>query len=95
MEIIDPRTLKPLDEEKLVELAKKHDKWLTVEDGVIAGGMGSAILELVSAQGLGVQIERLGFPDRFVEGGAVSKLLARYGLDEKGIATAAKAWWGK
>jgi 1-deoxy-D-xylulose-5-phosphate synthase len=93
--VFDLRFLKPLDEEKLTELARKHDKWLTVEDGVIAGGMGSAILEFVSAQGLGVQIERLGFPDRFVEGGAVSKLLSRYGLDEKGIVTAAKVWWGK
>jgi len=69
----------------------RSEKVLTVEENVLQGGFGSAVLELLQEKGLSsVQVKRLGIPDLFVEHGPPSLLRAKYGIDEAGIYRAAK-----
>lgn len=77
----DVRFLKPLDEELLHRVGREYDKVVTVEDGVRAGGMGSAVMEWLQDHGYGTRVVRLGLPDYFVEHGTVAELYASVGLD--------------
>jgi 1-deoxy-D-xylulose-5-phosphate synthase len=86
--VINMRFVKPLDAELLLRLAQTHDALVTVEEGCIAGGAGSACLECLSAAGVAVKSLLLGFPDNFVEHGEPAELLAAYGLDANGIENA-------
>ena len=81
----DLRFLKPLDEDLLHEVGRNYAYLLTVEDGVLAGGMGSALLEFMSDNGYFPILHSIGIPDKFVEHGCVSKLYEEYGMDENGI----------
>jgi 1-deoxy-D-xylulose-5-phosphate synthase len=82
----DLRFLKPLDEEILHEVGKNFKKVITIEDGVIQGGFGSAVLEFMSDNGYSVSIKRLGIPDTFVEHGTPEELYTMLKLDADGIA---------
>lgn len=82
----DLRFLKPLDEEILHEVGKNFKKVITIEDGVIQGGFGSAVLEFMSDNGYYVSIKRLGIPDTFVEHGTPEELYTMLKLDADGIA---------
>jgi 1-deoxy-D-xylulose-5-phosphate synthase len=89
--VINTRFLKPLDGDLIGEWARKIGKILTVEENVLQGGFGSAVLELLQEKGLSsVQVKRLGIPDLFVEHGPPAVLRAKYGIDEAGIYRAAK-----
>ena len=89
--VINSRFLKPLDEDLIGEWARKIGKVLTVEENVLQGGFGSAVLELLEERGLSsIQVKRLGIPDLFVEHGPPSLLRAKYGIDEAGIYGALK-----
>lgn len=89
--VINTRFLKPLDGDLIGEWATKIGKILTVEENVLQGGFGSAVLELLQEKGLSsVHVKRLGIPDLFVEHGPPSLLRAKYGIDEAGIYRAAK-----
>lgn len=81
----DLRFLKPLDEALLHEVGQKFKKIVTVEDGVIEGGMGSAILEFMADHEYTPLVKRIGVPDKFIEHGAVSELHHICGIDEEGI----------
>lgn len=81
----DLRFLKPLDEGMLHEIGKKFARIVTVEDGVLNGGMGSAVLEFMSDNGYAPSVKRLGIPDRFVQHGPVKKLHEICGIDEASI----------
>jgi 1-deoxy-D-xylulose-5-phosphate synthase len=83
--VVNARFIKPLDENLILTLAAKHGRVLTVEENVLAGGFGSAILELLADHGLSVAVKRLGIPDIFVEHGAPKILRQKYGLDADGI----------
>jgi 1-deoxy-D-xylulose-5-phosphate synthase len=84
--VINSRFLKPLDENLLCDWARRTGKVLTVEENVLQGGFGSAVLELFQERGLGsVQVKRLGIPDIFLEHGPQSLLREKYGVDENGI----------
>ncbi len=83
----DLRFVKPLDEALLHEVFKKFNKIITVEDGCIEGGMGSAILEFMADNNYKAQIIRLGIPDRVIEHGEQPELWAECGYDAQGIAT--------
>lgn len=86
--LVNARFVKPLDEEMLGRLAREVGMIVTVEDNMLAGGFGSAVLEYLSDQKLaGVRVLRLGFPDKFVEHGTRKQLLEKYGLTAEGIAT--------
>jgi 1-deoxy-D-xylulose-5-phosphate synthase len=89
--VINSRFLKPLDGELLCDWAKRTGRVLTVEENVLPGGFGSAVLELLQERGLfSIQVKRLGIPDLFVEHGPQSLLRAKYGIDEEGIFRAVK-----
>jgi len=81
--VINARFIKPLDEETLLNVAEKTDYLITLEENVLAGGFGSAVLELLEAQGLlqQVKVKRIGVPDVFVEHGDNGSLYRALGLD--------------
>ena len=81
----DMRFLKPIDEELLHQICRKHKHIITVEDAAIIGGLGSAVLEFVNDNNYPVQIKRLGIPDRFVTHGTVEELYGECGYDAEGI----------
>lgn len=81
----DLRFLKPLDEEMLDEIGRNFKKVLTLEDGSLSGGMGSAILEYMSEHGYTPSIKRIGIPDSFVQHGALKELYHLCGMDEESI----------
>jgi len=84
--VINSRFLKPLDGDLICDWAKKTGRVVTVEENVLQGGFGSAVLELFQERGLfSVPIKRLGIPDLFVEHGSQSLLRSKYGIDENGI----------
>jgi 1-deoxy-D-xylulose-5-phosphate synthase len=84
--VINARFLKPLDGDLIGDWAARTGRVLTVEENVLQGGFGSAVLELLQEKGLHeVRVKRLGIPDRFVEHGPQAILRARYGIDEGGI----------
>ena len=86
--LYDMRFVKPLDEKMLHEIFKKFKKIITVEDGCLMGGFGSAILEFMAENGYTAQVKRLGIPDRIVEHGEQIELHAECNFDPKGIAAA-------
>ena len=81
----DLRFLKPIDEAMLHNIGKKFKRIVTVEDGVIEGGMGSAVLEFMNDHNYSVTIKRLGIPDEFNQQGTVKELQALCGIDSSGI----------
>ena len=83
--VANMRFAKPLDTELVLELARTHDALVTVEEGCVMGGAGSAVLEALAEAGLGVPVLVLGLPDTFIEHGDPAKLLAQVGLDAAGI----------
>jgi 1-deoxy-D-xylulose-5-phosphate synthase len=86
----DMRFVKPLDEALLHEVFGKFKKVVTVEDGCLMGGFGSAVLEWMVDNGYQAQVKRLGIPDRVVEHGEQIELHRECGFDPEGIATAVK-----
>lgn len=89
--VINARFCKPLDTELILEAARRCRKVVTIEDGVIMGGFGSAVLELLHDHNVSnIQVRRLGIPDQFIEHGARPKLLEMLGIDSKGIAETAR-----
>ncbi|HEX8356845.1 MAG TPA: transketolase C-terminal domain-containing protein, partial [Segetibacter sp.] len=86
----DMRFAKPLDEELLHEILSKFTKIVTVEDGTVVGGFGSAILEFISAKGYNTKVTMLGIPDRIVEHGTPKELHKECGYDAQGIAEAVR-----
>jgi 1-deoxy-D-xylulose-5-phosphate synthase len=89
--VINARFLKPLDGDLIGHWAARTGKVVTVEENVLQGGFGSAVLELLQEMGLwGIRVKRLGIPDCFVEHGPQPLLRAKYGIDEEGILKGAK-----
>lgn len=86
----DMRFAKPIDEALLHEVGQKFDKVITVEDGTVVGGFGSAVLEFFAANGYTPEVKILGIPDRIVEHGKPAQLHEECGYDAKGIANAVR-----
>lgn len=86
----DMRYLKPLDEELLSDILARHPAVVTVEDGAVNGGLGSAVAEYMADHGARARLARLGIPDRFVEHGTVAELRRECGIDTQGIVEAAR-----
>lgn len=84
----DMRFLKPIDKDILHEAGRRFTHILTVEDGVIQGGMGTAVLEFMADNNYHPTVRRLGLPDRFIEHGTVNQLHRIVGIDEESIAQA-------
>jgi 1-deoxy-D-xylulose-5-phosphate synthase len=81
----DMRFVKPLDENLLKKIIKKFGQIITVEDGIVTGGFGSAIIEYMSDHNLHASIRRLGVPDRFIDHGSQQELYHECGYDTEGI----------
>jgi len=86
----DMRFVKPIDQEIMEEVTDRFDKIITVEDGVISGGFGSAVLEYLAAAGVNKTVVRLGVPDRFIEQGTQQELYHECGFDADGICEAVR-----
>ncbi len=83
----DMRFAKPIDEEMLHEVFAKFNKIITIEDGTIVGGFGSAVLEFMNEHGYKADVKIMGIPDRLVEHGTPKQLYDEIGIDANGIAT--------
>jgi 1-deoxy-D-xylulose-5-phosphate synthase len=83
--VADMRFVKPIDAELVLELARTHEALVTVEEGCVMGGAGSAVLECLAAAGLAIPVLQLGLPDVFTEHGDPAKILSMCGLDAAGI----------
>jgi 1-deoxy-D-xylulose-5-phosphate synthase len=83
--VADMRFIKPLDADLVLELARSHEALVTIEEGCVMGGAGSAVLECLAAGDALVPVLQLGLPDRFVEHGDVGQLMAQCGLNAAGI----------
>jgi 1-deoxy-D-xylulose-5-phosphate synthase len=83
--VVNMRWVKPLDLDLLREVAGRHQALVTVEEGCIMGGAGSAVIEALQSEGLNLPVLQLGLPDEFIEHGDPAKLLSMVGLDAKGI----------
>jgi 1-deoxy-D-xylulose-5-phosphate synthase len=83
--VVDMRFAKPLDVARVLELARRHEALVTVEEGCIPGGAGAAVLECLAAAGLAVPLLQLGLPDQFTDHGDPVRLLELLGLDAAGI----------
>ena len=91
IKVINARFVKPLDEELILKTVATINKIITVEENMLQGGFGSAVLELLAEKGVaGVRVKRLGIPDEFVKHATPAQQRQKYGIDEEGIASAIK-----
>jgi len=88
--VVNMRWAKPIDQTLLMQVAAEHEALVTLEEGCIAGGAGSAVAEALLAAGISRPILQLGLPDVFIEHGDPAKLLALQGLDASGIVASIK-----
>ncbi|MDF3036408.1 MAG: 1-deoxy-D-xylulose-5-phosphate synthase [Paucimonas sp.] len=93
--VVNMRFVKPLDIELVKQLAHTHDALVTVEEGCLMGGAGAAVAEALAEAGIVKPLLMLGLPDKFIDHGDASQLLAACGLDAKGIVAAVKQRFGK
>ena len=91
--VVNMRWVKPLDTELLAQIAAGHDQIVTVEEGALMGGAGSAVMEALQASGLVRPVLQLGLRDEFIEHGDPGKLLAQQGLDAAGIEASIRQRW--
>lgn len=90
----DMRFLKPMDTRILHEVGSQFDRIITIEDGVLTGGLGSAVIEYMSEKGFKPNVIRMGLPDSFVEHGTVKELYQLCGIDEEHIVATINACCG-
>ena len=89
------RFVKPLDEALVLELARSHAAFVTLEDNAIAGGAGAGVGELLAARGVVLPILHLGLADSYLEHASREELLAESGLDAAGIEASVRARFGE
>ncbi|MEN9481383.1 MAG: hypothetical protein RLZZ298_2778 [Pseudomonadota bacterium] len=88
--VVNMRFVKPLDINLIIELAGNHSLLVSIEENAVIGGAGSEIERVLAENGLTVPVLRLGLPDRFIDHGEQSQLLAELGLDKNGIVQAVR-----
>lgn len=93
--VVNMRWVKPLDTELLAQIAQSHERIVTVEEGCIMGGAGSAVLEALQSAGLVRPVLQLGLADEFIEHGDPVKLLTMQGLDAAGIEASIRQRWSE
>ena len=91
--VVNMRFVKPLDEELVLRLAAGHRALITVEENAVAGGAGSAVIELLANCAQSLPTLTLGIPDRFIEHGSREDCLAQAELDPSSLANAIERWW--
>ena len=93
--LINSRFLKPLDESLLLSLSSRVNRFITVEEHNLEGGLGSKVLEFFADKDIKMNIKRIGLPCKFIEHGKREQLLSRQGLTAEGIAKNIKKWMGR
>ena len=93
--VANMRFIKPLDAKLVAQLAASHDLLVTVEEGCVMGGAGSAVAEALAAAGIVKPLLHLGLPDKFIDHGDAQQLLAQCGLDGAGIAASIRQRLGQ
>lgn len=93
--VADMRWVKPLDRDLVRRFARRCGRIVTLEEGVLAGGAGAAVLEALAEEGLSARVERLGVPDVFVPHGKAAVMRERFGLTAPGIAEAVRRLLGR
>src|SRR5487761_832036 len=91
--LVNMRFVKPLDEALILDLAGRHRAFIPLEENAVQGGAGSAIAELLAAEGLSLPLLQIGIPDRFIEHGSRDSCLAAAGLDAQSLAATVERWW--
>jgi 1-deoxy-D-xylulose-5-phosphate synthase len=91
--VVNMRFVKPLDEELVLRLAARHRALITIEENAIAGGAGSAVLELLANNANSLPALTLGIPDSFIEHGSRDDCLVQAGLDQASLHAAVERWW--
>jgi 1-deoxy-D-xylulose-5-phosphate synthase len=91
--LVNMRFIKPLDEDLVLSLARRHRAFVTIEENAVHGGAGSGVGELLAAEGLQLPMLQLGIPDRFIEHGSREGCLAAAGLDLAGLSASVEQWW--
>ncbi|MFZ9060135.1 MAG: 1-deoxy-D-xylulose-5-phosphate synthase [Steroidobacteraceae bacterium] len=86
--VYDMRSVKPLDQETVLQASRQHDLLVTVEEGAVSGGAGSAVSECLALHGVAMPVLHLGLPDRFIDHGTREEVLEAAGLDRAGILVA-------
>ena len=92
--VVNMRWAKPLDTELLLQIASSHEALVTIEEGVVMGGAGSAVAEALAAAQIAKPLLQLGLPDAFIEHGDPARLLALQGLDAVGIEASVRDRFG-
>lgn len=93
--VVNMRFIKPIDKALLLKIAKTHHALVTVEEGTVSGGAGSAVMEALAEEKMANPILLLGLPDKFIDHGDVSQLLSMHKLDKNGIITSIQKRFGK
>jgi 1-deoxy-D-xylulose-5-phosphate synthase len=91
--LVNMRYIKPLDIERLRELAQRHTAFITVEENAVSGGAGSAVAEALAELGISLPIHHIGIPDRFIEHGSRDDCLEAAGLHAAGISQQIERFW--
>jgi len=91
--VVNMRFVKPLDEETVLDVARRHAALVTLEDNAVTGGAGTAVLECLQQHGLGLPTVSLGIPDRFIEHGSREDNLASAGLDDASLRAEIARFW--
>ena len=91
--LVNMRFVKPVDAALVMRMADRHEHLVTIEENVIAGGAGDAVLEVLTANGYARPVLQLGLPDRFIEHGSRAENLAAAGLDPASLSAAIERWW--
>ena len=91
--LVNMRFVKPLDRDLVIEIAARHRAIVTIEESAVMGGAGSAVGEVLAAQGSLLPLLQLGIPDRFIEHGSRESCLKAAGLDLAGLSASVEQWW--
>jgi 1-deoxy-D-xylulose-5-phosphate synthase len=91
--VVNMRFIKPLDEELVLRLAARHSALVTIEENAVAGGAGSAVIELLANCAQALPTLTLGIPDRFIEHGSREDCLKLAELDQASLTAAVERWW--
>jgi 1-deoxy-D-xylulose-5-phosphate synthase len=93
--LVNMRFIKPLDEDVVLSIAGRHRAIVTIEENVVAGGAGSAVGELLAAEGVLIPMLHIGIPDHFIEHGSREDCLVAAGLDLPSLSGAVERWWAQ
>ena len=88
--VIDMASIKPIDEQLILESAQKTGAMITIENHSIIGGLGSAVAETLVEVGIGLPFKRIGIQDQFCEGETANYLMNKFGIDREGILATVK-----